>query len=218
MQPAVRCKLSADCTRQPCERTPYLSWPLACTHSHTHTTATAVQTVKRVSLELGGNAPFIVFDDADLELAATGVVASALRNSGQTCICANRVFVADKVCVRACVCVGGGVFWGGGGASERGCMCPGHAAAVCSLSTHPRSLLAACTPHVAPNHRSMTSLLRLWRPRWRRSRWATARRQTRRTGRSSRRPVWTRRGPRQQQHHSVVDSSMQLSTHSHAVA
>lgn len=55
------------------------------------------QTVKRVSLELGGNAPFIVFDDADLELAATGVVQSALRNSGQTCICANRVFVQDKV-------------------------------------------------------------------------------------------------------------------------
>jgi succinate-semialdehyde dehydrogenase/glutarate-semialdehyde dehydrogenase len=53
--------------------------------------------VKRVSLELGGNAPFIVFDDADLELAAAGVVASALRNSGQTCICANRVFVQDKV-------------------------------------------------------------------------------------------------------------------------
>lgn len=56
-----------------------------------------VQTVKRVSLELGGNAPFIVFDDADLELAATGVVLSALRNSGQTCICANRVFVHEKV-------------------------------------------------------------------------------------------------------------------------
>jgi acyl-CoA reductase-like NAD-dependent aldehyde dehydrogenase len=53
--------------------------------------------VKRVSLELGGNAPFIVFDDADLELAANGVIASALRNSGQTCICANRVFVQDKV-------------------------------------------------------------------------------------------------------------------------
>lgn len=53
--------------------------------------------MKRVSLELGGNAPFIVFDDADLELAANGVVMSALRNSGQTCICANRVFVQDKV-------------------------------------------------------------------------------------------------------------------------
>ncbi|WIA28425.1 hypothetical protein OEZ86_010970 [Tetradesmus obliquus] len=57
----------------------------------------AAKTVKRVSLELGGNAPFIVFDDADLELAAAGVVGSALRNSGQTCICANRVFVQDQV-------------------------------------------------------------------------------------------------------------------------
>lgn len=57
-----------------------------------------LQTVKRVSLELGGNAPFIVFNDADLELAAAGVVLSALRNSGQTCICANRVFVQDQVC------------------------------------------------------------------------------------------------------------------------
>lgn len=56
--------------------------------------------MKRVSLELGGNAPFIVFDDADLELAAAGVVMSALRNSGQTCICANRVFVQDKVRLR----------------------------------------------------------------------------------------------------------------------
>jgi succinate-semialdehyde dehydrogenase/glutarate-semialdehyde dehydrogenase len=56
-----------------------------------------LQTVKRVSLELGGNAPFIVFNDADLELAAAGVVLSALRNSGQTCICANRVFVQDQV-------------------------------------------------------------------------------------------------------------------------
>lgn len=55
------------------------------------------QTVKRVSLELGGNAPFLVFDDADLELAAKGVVTSALRNAGQTCICANRVFVHEQV-------------------------------------------------------------------------------------------------------------------------
>eukprot|EP00195_Chlamydomonas_chlamydogama_P002619 CAMPEP_0202920768 /NCGR_PEP_ID=MMETSP1392-20130828/77027_1 /ASSEMBLY_ACC=CAM_ASM_000868 /TAXON_ID=225041 /ORGANISM="Chlamydomonas chlamydogama, Strain SAG 11-48b" /LENGTH=526 /DNA_ID=CAMNT_0049614281 /DNA_START=54 /DNA_END=1634 /DNA_ORIENTATION=- len=59
--------------------------------------AGAAQTVKRVSLELGGNAPFIVFEDADLELAAKGVVLSALRNAGQTCICANRVFVHESV-------------------------------------------------------------------------------------------------------------------------
>ncbi|KAI8470576.1 MAG: succinate semialdehyde dehydrogenase [Monoraphidium minutum] len=59
--------------------------------------AQAANTVKRVSLELGGNAPFLVMADADLGLAAKGVVASALRNSGQTCICANRVFVHDKV-------------------------------------------------------------------------------------------------------------------------
>lgn len=59
--------------------------------------AQAANTVKRVSLELGGNAPFLVMEDADLALAAKGVVLSALRNSGQTCICANRVFVHDKV-------------------------------------------------------------------------------------------------------------------------
>lgn len=55
--------------------------------------AGAADTVKRVSLELGGNAPFIVFDDADVDAAAAGVVGSAFRNAGQTCICANRVFV-----------------------------------------------------------------------------------------------------------------------------
>lgn len=58
--------------------------------------AGAADTVKRVSLELGGNAPFIVFDDADIETASSGVVASAFRNAGQTCICANRVLV--QVC------------------------------------------------------------------------------------------------------------------------
>lgn len=46
-----------------------------------------------MSMELGGNAPYIVFDDADVELAARGVVSSAFRNAGQTCICANRIFV-----------------------------------------------------------------------------------------------------------------------------
>lgn len=59
--------------------------------------AQAAATAKRLSLELGGNAPFLVFPDADLELAARGVVASALRNAGQTCICVNRAFVHESV-------------------------------------------------------------------------------------------------------------------------
>lgn len=50
-------------------------------------------TVKKVSMELGGNAPFIVFDDADLDAAVAGVMASKYRNAGQTCVCANRIFV-----------------------------------------------------------------------------------------------------------------------------
>ncbi|MGO4158664.1 NAD-dependent succinate-semialdehyde dehydrogenase [Cupriavidus sp. YAF13] len=50
-------------------------------------------TVKRVSMELGGNAPVIVFDDADLDAAVAGVMASKFRNSGQTCVCANRIYV-----------------------------------------------------------------------------------------------------------------------------
>ena len=54
-------------------------------------------TLKRVSLELGGNAPFIVFDDADLDGAVEGAIASKYRNAGQTCVCANRVFVQDAV-------------------------------------------------------------------------------------------------------------------------
>ncbi len=54
-------------------------------------------TVKKVSMELGGNAPFLVFDDADLDLAVAGAMASKFRNSGQTCICANRFYVQDKV-------------------------------------------------------------------------------------------------------------------------
>ena len=54
-------------------------------------------TVKKVSLELGGNAPFIVFDDADLDAAITGAMLSKFRNMGQTCVCANRLFVQDKV-------------------------------------------------------------------------------------------------------------------------
>jgi succinate-semialdehyde dehydrogenase / glutarate-semialdehyde dehydrogenase len=52
-------------------------------------------TVKKVSMELGGNAPFIVFDDADLDQAIDGVMQAKFRNAGQTCVCANRIFVQD---------------------------------------------------------------------------------------------------------------------------
>ena len=54
-------------------------------------------TVKRTSMELGGNAPFIVFDDADLDAAVAGAVICKFRNAGQTCVCANRIFVQDGV-------------------------------------------------------------------------------------------------------------------------
>jgi succinate-semialdehyde dehydrogenase / glutarate-semialdehyde dehydrogenase len=54
-------------------------------------------TIKKVSLELGGNAPFIVFDDADLEAAVNGAIASKYRNAGQTCVCANRIFVQSGI-------------------------------------------------------------------------------------------------------------------------
>ncbi|MCP1507643.1 succinate-semialdehyde dehydrogenase/glutarate-semialdehyde dehydrogenase [Pseudomonas marginalis] len=53
--------------------------------------------IKKVSLELGGNAPFIVFEDADLDAAVDGALASKFRNAGQTCVCANRLYVHDKV-------------------------------------------------------------------------------------------------------------------------
>ena len=53
--------------------------------------------VKKLSLELGGNAPFIVFDDADLDAAVQGAMQSKFRNSGQTCVCANRIYVQDAV-------------------------------------------------------------------------------------------------------------------------
>src|SRR5699024_6155273 len=59
--------------------------------------AQCADTVKRVSLELGGNAPFIVFDDADVEAAVAGAVASKFRNSGQTCVCVNRFLVQDGI-------------------------------------------------------------------------------------------------------------------------
>jgi succinate-semialdehyde dehydrogenase/glutarate-semialdehyde dehydrogenase len=59
--------------------------------------AECAATVKRTSMELGGNAPFIVFDDADLDAAIKGLMASKYRNSGQTCVCANRILVQDNV-------------------------------------------------------------------------------------------------------------------------
>ncbi|MES2740669.1 MAG: NAD-dependent succinate-semialdehyde dehydrogenase [Pseudomonadota bacterium] len=54
-------------------------------------------TIKKLSLELGGNAPFIVFEDADLDAAVEGAIASKFRNMGQTCVCANRLYVQDAV-------------------------------------------------------------------------------------------------------------------------
>jgi succinate-semialdehyde dehydrogenase/glutarate-semialdehyde dehydrogenase len=57
----------------------------------------AADSIKRLSLELGGNAPFIVFDDADLDLAVEGAIASKFRNGGQTCVCANRLLVQSGV-------------------------------------------------------------------------------------------------------------------------
>ncbi len=59
--------------------------------------AACAGTIKKVSLELGGNAPFVVFDDADLDAAVEGAIASKYRNTGQTCVCANRLFVQDGV-------------------------------------------------------------------------------------------------------------------------
>ena len=57
----------------------------------------SADTIKKLSLELGGNAPFLVFDDADLDAAVEGAIASKYRNAGQTCVCANRIYVQDGV-------------------------------------------------------------------------------------------------------------------------
>jgi succinate-semialdehyde dehydrogenase/glutarate-semialdehyde dehydrogenase len=59
--------------------------------------AKAAATMKRLSLELGGHAPFLIFDDADLDMAVTEVCAAKFRNTGQTCVCANRIYVHDRV-------------------------------------------------------------------------------------------------------------------------
>jgi succinate-semialdehyde dehydrogenase/glutarate-semialdehyde dehydrogenase len=55
--------------------------------------AQCAPTIKKLSLELGGNAPFIVFDDADVDAAVAGAIAAKYRNTGQTCVCANRLLV-----------------------------------------------------------------------------------------------------------------------------
>lgn len=60
-------------------------------------TAACAHTMKKVSMELGGNAPAIVFDDADVDLAVEEVIAAKFRNTGQTCVCANRILVQDKI-------------------------------------------------------------------------------------------------------------------------
>ncbi|QJP07850.1 NAD-dependent succinate-semialdehyde dehydrogenase [Pseudomonas multiresinivorans] len=57
----------------------------------------AAETLKKVSLELGGNAPFIVFDDADIDAAVRGAMASKFRNTGQTCVCVNRFYIQERV-------------------------------------------------------------------------------------------------------------------------
>ncbi len=62
-----------------------------------HLARESAGTLKRLSLELGGNAPFIVFEDADLDAAVEGLMASKFRNGGQTCVCPNRVYVHDQV-------------------------------------------------------------------------------------------------------------------------
>jgi succinate-semialdehyde dehydrogenase/glutarate-semialdehyde dehydrogenase len=62
-----------------------------------HLAQASAPTLKRLSLELGGNAPFIVFEDADLDQAVKGMIAAKFRNAGQTCICANRIYVADEI-------------------------------------------------------------------------------------------------------------------------
>lgn len=59
--------------------------------------AQCAPTIKKLSLELGGNAPFIVFDDADLDAAVTGAIQSKFRNAGQTCVCANRIYAQEDI-------------------------------------------------------------------------------------------------------------------------
>jgi succinate-semialdehyde dehydrogenase / glutarate-semialdehyde dehydrogenase len=107
--------------------------------------ARCMETVKHVSLELGGNAPLIVFDDADLEAAVAGAVASKFRNTGQTCVCANRILVqrgihdefVDRLCERVVNLVAGD---GLAGVTQLGPLI--NAAAVDKVERHVRDALA----------------------------------------------------------------------------
>jgi succinate-semialdehyde dehydrogenase/glutarate-semialdehyde dehydrogenase len=108
--------------------------------------ARCMGTVKRVSLELGGNAPFIVFDDADLDAAVEGAMVSKFRNTGQTCVCANRFLVqrgiyeafADKLTARAqALVVGDGL----AGPTDQGPLI--NAAALAKVERHVAAVQAA---------------------------------------------------------------------------
>ena len=108
--------------------------------------ARCMGTVKRVSLELGGNAPFIVFDDADLDAAVEGAMVSKFRNTGQTCVCANRFLVqrgvyeafAEKLTARAqALVVGDGL----AGVTDQGPLI--NAAALAKVERHVAAVLAA---------------------------------------------------------------------------
>ena len=107
--------------------------------------AQCMGTVKRVSLELGGNAPLIVFDDADLEAAVEGALASKFRNTGQTCVCANRILVQsgiyDAFAARLAEKAGAYVVGDGlAGVTQQGPLI--NAAAVAKVSDHVADALA----------------------------------------------------------------------------
>ena len=101
---AARCVQRADWPRPRHGRGTHIANPLVRKLSFTGSTevgalllAQCAPTIKKTSMELGGNAPFIVFDDADLDAAVTGAMISKFRNTGQTCVCANRILVQDGV-------------------------------------------------------------------------------------------------------------------------
>ncbi len=106
--------------------------------------ARCMGTVKRVSLELGGNAPFMVFDDADVEKAVAGAMTSKFRNSGQTCVCANRILVQrgihDEFVAKLCAQVGKLVMGDGlAGLTQQGPLI--NAAAVEKVERHVQDAL-----------------------------------------------------------------------------